>query len=330
MFPSRTHARFVACVTLAALGLAPVVHAQSLTLNDGDSVTVSGAGTMGTIDGSPVANTTKSYSNHSIHGGVETNGTAVFNLGAGGSISAGQFGFGLYANGSGAVTITGGSITAGQGSYGLFASRNCNGTVTITGGSFKAGQYGSALYSFSYAPITIIGGSFKAGQYGNALIAIGGHITIMGGSFRAGAGSIGLDAYGSPNTITGGSFSAGVGGIGLDAEDKSFVTITGGSINAGSDGKGLYADGSSVTIRGGSITVGKGGTALVAKGSASIDLYGTFDGLTPGQTQTLPSDLDNGKTGSFMGTLANNTAWQTFTYLNYDTITLHARKRQVA
>jgi len=78
-----------------------------------------------------------------------------------------------------------------------------------------------------------------------------------------------------------------------------------------------------MTIKGGTFSTVSGDAMLYAgvsddaKGS-TIDLYGKFDGLTLGQTQTLP----RGK-GSFTGTLENNTVSQTFTYVNNTIIRLH-------
>ena len=227
MSNSRTRASLAACATLAAVGLAaPAVHAQSLTLNSGDVVTVNSTGTKGTINNAAVSNNTTAYSS-SITSGVvvRTNGTAAFILGPGGSLTnTATSGDGLDATGSGPVTVTGGSITIGTG--------------------------GEALGAFGSVPVT-----------------------VSGGTFTVGLGSIGLYAGGSGNfTVTGGTFATGSGGY-----------------------------------------------TVFANTGSSMDLYGNFTGLMPGQTQALASG-----SGSFTGTLTNNTAAQTLSYYNQGgTITLH-------
>jgi len=207
-------ASLVGLATLAALGLAAVpVHAQSLTLNSGDSLTVSGAGTVGMQNGLPVANTVSSYYGGAAGPAAATSYTSTFTLANGGSLSGaeninGPGGYGLLTGGSGAVTITGGSITGGK--YGDAIQVGGTGRVNISGGTFRGtgGDSGTfrgtgtsaALVVGGFAPVNISGGTFTAdGQYGTALVTNNcGPVTITGGIFSiGGASGYGFYDYGS-------------------------------------------------------------------------------------------------------------------------------------
>ena len=200
-FSSSSPASLLGLATLALLGLAATpAHAQLLHLNSGDNITVSGAGTVGTLGGRLVSNATSSYS-YSGAGGiyiptVQTNGTAAFTLRTGGSISStgdGNYGYGLLNQGSGAITISGGSITAVYGGIGL--ATNGSGAITISGGTFSAGAQGIGLDQYGSGTITIGGGTFSAGTNGYGLYQNGtGPVTITGGTFSAGTGGYGLGA----------------------------------------------------------------------------------------------------------------------------------------
>ncbi len=150
MFTSRTRASLAACATFALLGVVAILpaQAQTLTLNSGDNVTVNGTGTVGTIGGAPIANTTTSYDDTASRGyyAVKTNGTAAFTASGGTftdtyTISGG--GYGLFAQGSGPITISGGTFT------GVFAALSTNrvSSITITGGTFTGGANGYAFYN---------------------------------------------------------------------------------------------------------------------------------------------------------------------------------------
>lgn len=160
---TRTTVALAVLATLAALGLAaqPAARAQSLTLNSGDAVTVSGAGTIGTIGGQPVANTTSSYSGSSS--AVMTNDTSTFTLSTGGTLTGtGSLSFGLYAFGSGLVTITGGTLTVANGDAFLASG---SGLAIISGGTFSASQ-GIGLLANGTRSVTVTGGTFSGGSYG--------------------------------------------------------------------------------------------------------------------------------------------------------------------
>ena len=239
----------MALFTLAALGLAaaPVQAQATLTLNGNDSLSVSGAGTVGTQNGLPVANATSSYSRLNNVYAVQTNDASVFTLASGGSLTSGKLGSGLNANGSGLVTVRGGSISAGLNGFGLYATGSRpvtmfggsistvggygllaggGGPVTFSGGSISAGTSGIGLFSNSSGPVTITGGTLSAGQYGYALAADGG----------------------GPITISGGTLSAGYAGAGVFANKSGPVTITGGKISVGLDGYGLDDVGGTINL----------------------------------------------------------------------------------
>ena len=150
-FSSSSPASLLGLATLALLGLAAApAHAQTLSLNSGDNLTVSGAGTVGTQNGKAVSNTTSFYSSSGgfYSPAVQTNGTSTFTLANGGSItSSGVGGIALYNRGSGAVTISGGTISStgfrGAGLYNDYFG----GPATISGGTFSPGPGGVGLYN---------------------------------------------------------------------------------------------------------------------------------------------------------------------------------------
>ena len=120
---------------LAALAVAAPLHAQNLVLGDGDTVIVSGAGTVGTIGGKPISNAYSSYSGGPF--AVQTNGTSTFTLETGGALYGGIGGAGLYAAGSGVVNITGGKMIGAPYGYGVVVQGS--GPVNITGGTIIGG-----------------------------------------------------------------------------------------------------------------------------------------------------------------------------------------------
>jgi hypothetical protein len=124
-------------------------------------------------------------------------------------------------------------------------------------------------------------------------------VVVIGGQFN-GNSNVGLYVSGIGATVTGGQFS-GDANFGL-AAGGSPVTVTGGQFGTG--------------------PLGANGYDLLTNGGASMDIYGQFAGLSLGQTQDLPT-LGNGYTGSFIGTLHNDTVAQKFTFMNYGRMTLH-------
>ena len=244
----------VGVATLALLGLAVApAHAQTLSLNSGDNLAVSGAGTVGTLGGKAVSNTTSFYNASAGGATVQTSGTSTFTLANGGSISSGQSGQGLYDVGSGAVSITGGSITGGQ--YGSAMAIQGSGPVTISGGTIRgtsgSGGNGTGLFANGSGPVTITGGTFAAGgNYfggGTALDAdTSAPITITGGIFTAGQFGYGLYVYRSTLNL----FSLGGTPFLVDGVAMNNTTLDGGKFGFGSDTiSGILANGDVLNTR---------------------------------------------------------------------------------
>ena len=179
-------------LTLAALSLATPALAQSLTLNNGDSITVNYTGTHGIINSTPVNNATINYAGGGSVNAVEVNGTAGFTLGNGGTLSvAGNYGDALHSSGSGPVMVTGGTATGGGFGSGVFSSGTA--PVQISGGTF-GGQTSVAAYSSG--TVVILGGTFNS----PLLAYVGGTITLAGGTINANGTTLTTTA-GSTSTI---------------------------------------------------------------------------------------------------------------------------------
>ena len=136
---------------------------NALTLNSGDTATVSGAGTVGTIGGTAVNDKTNSYTNNSGDA-MTAFGDATFTLDAGGTLTGGDAGL-ITAYGSSAeATINGGAINGAT--YGI--SDNGSGSVTVYGGTITSPDTGILNYGSS-STVTITGGNIRL----TAPIAIG-------------------------------------------------------------------------------------------------------------------------------------------------------------
>jgi hypothetical protein len=194
------------------------------------------------------------------------------------------------------------SLTLGSGDDVTVDGAGTHGTINNATTSYTDSGGGYAVYTNGSAMFTLgAGGALAVGDNADAVVTYGSSVvTVTGGTLTAGPTGYGLLANGTgPITISGGSFTAGDGGVGLFANGLGSVTVTGGTFT----------------------TTGTGGFDLYSH--ATMDLYGAFDGLSLGQTETF-SSLDGN--GSFTGTLEDNTAAQTFTYgfdHNPGTITLH-------
>ncbi len=202
----------------------------------------------------------------------------------------------------------------GGGSTNQSLTLNTGDTITVSGAGI-AGHIGATVYTAPNAQTTITAATYYAVQTnGTSTFTLG-----AGGTLSAGSTSFGLDAEGSgPIMISGGTVTAGYQGTGLRLYGTGPVTVSGGAISGGL--YGLQAAGTGpVTITGGTFTGGQFSYGLDADPSGTIDLFGSFTGYDPGTT----TDLARG-TGSFFGTLQNNTTSQTFTYDNFNRITLHA------
>ena len=244
--------------TFVLLGLAAApAHAQTLSLNSGDNLAVSGAGTVGTLGGKAVSNTTSFYSFSGGSSTVQTSGTSTFTLANGGSISSGQSGQGLYDVGSGAVSITGGSITGGQ--FGTAMAIQGSGPVTISGGTIRgtSGSFsnglgnGTGLYITGSGPVTITGGTFATGEnyFGGGTVLdakSSGPITVTGGIFTAGHSGYGLQISNSTLNL----FSFGGTPFLVDGVAMNNTTLNGSQFRFGSDTiSGILANGDVLNTR---------------------------------------------------------------------------------
>ena len=173
-------------LSLLGAAAASSVQAQSLTLNSGDSATVSSAGTSGILGGKPFSNSTSSYSNPFGGAAVQVNGTAAFTL-AGGTIITSHGTTGLSASGTGPVIISGGTFSSDSLSAPLAISSGA--VVQITGGAFSDSGptpdngviglgSGGSLYLFSKndTPFTITGipgiSTFNGVSYNNTSLSL--------------------------------------------------------------------------------------------------------------------------------------------------------------
>lgn len=208
---------------MAAFALAaPAARAQqTLTLGNGDAVTVNGTGTQGTVNnGTNTYDDTGSANDYA----VETNGSSNFTL-AGGALTDTQGGAALYANGSGSVTVTGGTLNAADNGVALYAAGS--GPVNISGGTFTAGQFGYGALALGSGPVNISGGTFTAGAGGYGLYANGGTITLFS---RSGT-LFQVDGVDTPNgTLPSGTSGDTISGTLLDGEAMSTTFLNGGTI----------------------------------------------------------------------------------------------------
>lgn len=137
--------------------LAPAVaQGVDIVLINGDSLTVSGAGTTGVYRGQPVTSPMAQMSSYTDDGvynasgdaaAVETDGNSTFTLSTGGSINDAHGYYGLYAAGSGQITLSGGTITATS-NYsrgGIYAPGSSS--ITVSSGSITVGDGVYAIYS---------------------------------------------------------------------------------------------------------------------------------------------------------------------------------------
>ncbi len=159
-------------------------HAQFLNgFQAGDNVTVSGAGTHGTYQASPIDNTTTSYVGPSTLSRAVGMDQGTFTLAAGGSLSGGPTseadGLDLGSNlpgqvGGGTAYVTGGTID------GFDGINVAGGVVTITGGTGAGTGLGAGLVV----------------TFSSAMPGTGGTINIIGTNFL-------VNGLAAPNQITG-------------------------------------------------------------------------------------------------------------------------------
>ncbi len=197
------HHAALSLTAFAVFGLSSCpAHAQQITLQSGDNLTVGSTGTTGTYLGAPISNSTNSYvetTNNTV--AVTTPSNSAFTLNAGGSLTNNNGGgVGIFANDS-LITINGGSISTREEPIAA-----TGGTVNITGGSLIAGGLAAGL-SAKNTTLNISGGTIS--------------------------GLVGLELNGGTANITGGTFSGSpvFNGVALGNGGGSLVTISGGSFD---------------------------------------------------------------------------------------------------
>lgn len=314
----RTH-RFLASAGLPlVLGLAAIVphsaaaQGVNLVLGTGDTVVVSGAGTAGTYHGLPVAPPMSDYTSYSDTGSanssghftaVETDSTATFTLGSGGVVTDTNGDYGLYATGSGLISLTGGSIngTASESEYGIYSTGSS--PIMVSGGSIAEGDdYAYAIYSTGTSPITLSGGAITSSYLSTCVFANGSGGLILSGAAITGS-DYGVDfENGGPITMAAGSVSTlpstqanhEIGQTALYAYNDGLLTLSGGTVTGGTPpdyfaGVAVEADNTNVVVDGATLTstgytgVGleTGGTTAVTMTSGAVmggdDSYGLFD-----------------------------------------------------
>ncbi len=180
------------------------------------------------------------------------------------------------------------------------------------------------------ASLAIAGGQFN-GNGADGLYVFTGTAAVSGGQFN-GNGDYGViftnTATGTVGgTISGGTFAGDL--VGLDTENSASVTVTGGTFTSDSLAAVTSYTGSDITVTGGQFS-GNGYDFYASNGNTTqfpagaIDIYGSF--LLPGSNRTRAPGQTFSLTGSgsFTGTLADNTVAQVYTYDNYSAaITLH-------
>jgi hypothetical protein len=185
--------------------------------------------------------------------------------------------------------------------------------TTVTGHhDNNANGDGFTVSSGSYDVPGTAGTTFNSNSGGGGFNAINGttSVTVEGGQFDLN-GVNGFFDEAASSSISGGEFN-GNGAYGV--ENSGLLQVTGGTFqNNSADGLVTYG---AVTLRGG-VFGGNGRADLTTANTGSITIYGYFAGLSTGQTEALPKT-----SGTFTGLLENDTAEETFHYLNTGSMTL--------
>ena len=281
-------APFVAQLAAAAafLAFAPAVHAQSLTLNSGDAVTVDGTGTHGTINNSTTSYTGSDYA-------VQANDGSAFTLGSGGSLSSSRYD-GLDALGSSTITVTGGTVTGGSASGGDGMYATGSGPISISGGTFVGNINANGIQVTGSSTVSITDGSFSGGNGVGFQYSGSGSAVISGGTFSGRYGGFNSSGTGSV-LITGGTFN-GDSGISTSSADST-ITVTGGQFNASFVGNGY-----------GGFSESGGTINLFSLGDTPFLINGV-----PMNNTAIPANTS----GTISGTLLDGEVLNT-TFSNYD------------
>ncbi len=197
---------------------------------------------------------------------------------------------------------------------GLLAVPVLGATTTLTGSHDNQSAYGYEATSGSIDVPGTPGTTFNDNGFAGLVATVNvTSVTIEGGQFND--NPVGFYDEAAIASISGGQFDNN-SSRGILADDN--LDITGGSID-GNTGFGLVAY-AHTTIEGGDFNNPAALADITASNGASIDLYGSFIGLLPGQTEALP--VGN---STITGTLEDDAASQSIRAFNGEgaSITLH-------
>lgn len=247
-----------------------VLITDSLVIGDGDSITLSRAGVIGTLLGQPVTNTRNSFTS------VQVDAGGKFILQGGGSIIGDGTDYGALYNNGGSVTIAGGTIYGGT----------QTGTATRQAGIYSSGKVTMTAGVITGAPaIQPVSGTFAVS---------GGTVTGVGFLLNGiESNDVGILAEGTAKgTVSGGTITSSIGG-GIDTEDSASITVSGGrvtgifagspgtliSINGGVIAGGAFAGGGTISLLGSITTKNSQGKVL---NSPLNDSGGNYYGIISG------------------------------------------------
>ena len=270
----------------------------TLTNGTGQTITVSGTGTIGaataTVLGNQVSYALGTLINNgtiNAGGGNVTVGDIINSNNAALNISNGIVTTGLLTNTLGAITVSGGTVkVGGVPSTGSFNITNTSGAITISGGDLSSADYinKSTLINGVGQTITISGtGTIGAAtatvlgdqvSYALGTVINNGTINAVGGNVTVG------DIINSNNAAL--NVSRGIVTTGLLTNTLGGITISGGTVKVG----GAPTNGGGhITNASGVITISGGDLSSVATGANASTLINAV-----GQTITVSGATVNG------------------------------------
>ena len=270
----------------------------TLTNGTGQTITVSGTGTIGaattTVLGNQVSYALGTVINNgtiNAGGGNVTIGDIINSNNAALNISNGIVTTGLLTNTLGAITVSGGTVKVG-GVPGAGSSNitNTSGAITISGGDLSSADYinKSTLINSVGQTITVSGtgtiGAATATVLSNQVsYALG--TVINNGTINAGGGNVTIgDIINSNNAAL--NISNGIVTTGLLTNTLGAITVSGGTVKVGGTPTN---GGGNITNTSGVITVSGGDLSSVATGANASTLINAV-----GQTITVSGATVNG------------------------------------
>ena len=254
------------------------------TMNDSDTVTVTGAVTGATnaltldIDSGVTVIWKANYSglcDDAITGLIELKGKGTFDVADGSVINSGN-GATITASGADQTIRVSGGVVRAAGERSAIYSTVSN-RIYVSGGIVQhTGTEAAANAIRSLNPGTVImisGGTISAAASKVAIYQQGKEITVSGGTVRAtGTGGIGIyvNCVNGTVNISGGTVSAENSDAVRTTRNGSNVTVSGSAEVRSDTGRAIWAEGdsSSVTVNGGAV-VSPAETAIWASGAGS-------------------------------------------------------------